>query len=83
VAAGTPHELVRVGFLSTRGFVDWPEQGLWSSFRHYAYRESGLVAVNERTTMKGSGKGLGRERVATARTLCRGFFVCRWGYRIG
>jgi putative transposase len=40
----------------TRGLVDRPEQWLWSSFRHYAYGESGLVVVNERITMKGSGK---------------------------
>ncbi len=30
----------------TRGLVKLPEQWRWSSFRAYAYREKGLVAVN-------------------------------------
>ena len=30
----------------TRGLVDKPELWPWSSFRHYAYGEPGLVAVN-------------------------------------
>jgi putative transposase len=29
-----------------RGLVETPEQWRWSSFRHYAFREKGLVAVN-------------------------------------
>jgi putative transposase len=32
----------------TRGLVNRPELWRWSSFRHYAYGERGLVAVNER-----------------------------------
>jgi putative transposase len=30
-----------------RGLVCEPEQWAWSSFRHYAYDEAGLVLVNE------------------------------------
>jgi putative transposase len=30
-----------------RGFVQKPEEWPWSSFRHYAYGESGPVLVNE------------------------------------
>ncbi len=30
----------------TRGLVDSPEQWRWSSFRAYAFREKGIVAVN-------------------------------------
>jgi REP-associated tyrosine transposase len=30
-----------------RGLVLEPQQWAWSSFRHYAYDESGLVVVNE------------------------------------
>ena len=31
----------------TRGLVLEPEQWRWSSYRHYAYGESGVVLVNE------------------------------------
>jgi len=31
----------------TRGLVSRPDDWRWSSFRHYAYGEPGLVAVNE------------------------------------
>ena len=36
----------------TRGLVPRPELWRWSSFRHYAYGEAGLVGVNERLASK-------------------------------
>ena len=35
-----------------RGLVDTPEQWKWSSFRAYAYGETGLVAVNDWSVLK-------------------------------
>ena len=43
----------------TRGLVSRPELWRWSSFRHYAYGEQGLVGVNERMA---SGQPLGKDR---------------------
>ena len=38
----------------TRGLVSRPDDWRWSSFRHYAYGERGLVAVNETFPSEGS-----------------------------
>jgi putative transposase len=35
-----------------RGLVETPEQWRWSSFRAYAYRELGLVRVNDWSVLK-------------------------------
>ena len=42
----------------TRGLVSRPELWRWSSFRHYAYGEAGLVGVNQRMA---SDRPLGNE----------------------
>jgi putative transposase len=40
-----------------RGLVEKPEQWRWSSFRDYAYGESGPVRVNDWTVLKMKVRG--------------------------